>query len=240
MGHCCPTCSVTGPTPTVSPSFLLAQAIFEPSLFSLWIPLHSINTVNLHLSAYEDGTECSETSAYKIQTPGNYPEESIQRLQHCPKQRYFTLILTNFGDQRFDLITVLLSQLWVIFVGSWQDYQVSYVNSCGVKMVCCACFYLVLHFLKWGCTALPTVRIMFSTFTGPLLSITLPSKADDIVNNSVRFKRHLSRDNLVSRWYLVMFCGLHHLLWNYHYLLIFHFDEPICRQSWGNLHWNVT
>ena len=29
-----------------------------------------------HLPAYEDGTECSETSAYKIQTPGNYPEES--------------------------------------------------------------------------------------------------------------------------------------------------------------------
>jgi hypothetical protein len=24
-------------------------------------------------------TACSETSAYKIQTPGNYPEESIQR-----------------------------------------------------------------------------------------------------------------------------------------------------------------
>jgi len=23
-------------------------------------------------------TECSETSAYKIQTPGNYPEENIQ------------------------------------------------------------------------------------------------------------------------------------------------------------------
>jgi hypothetical protein len=31
-----------------------------------------------HLPAYEDGTECSETSAYKILTPGNYPEESIQ------------------------------------------------------------------------------------------------------------------------------------------------------------------
>ena len=27
-------------------------------------------------------TECSETSAYKIQTPGNYPEESIQNLEH--------------------------------------------------------------------------------------------------------------------------------------------------------------
>jgi len=26
-------------------------------------------------------TECSETSAYKIQTPGNYPEENIQHIQ---------------------------------------------------------------------------------------------------------------------------------------------------------------
>jgi len=26
-------------------------------------------------------TVCSETSAYKIQTPGNYPEESIQQIQ---------------------------------------------------------------------------------------------------------------------------------------------------------------
>jgi len=28
-----------------------------------------------YLPACEDGTECSEMSAYKIQTPGNYPEE---------------------------------------------------------------------------------------------------------------------------------------------------------------------
>ena len=34
-------------------------------------------------------TECSETSAYKIQTPGNYPEESIQ---HC-----YELLFTKFG-----------------------------------------------------------------------------------------------------------------------------------------------
>jgi len=31
-----------------------------------------------YLSASEDGTECSKTSAYKTQTPGNYPEESIK------------------------------------------------------------------------------------------------------------------------------------------------------------------
>jgi len=27
-------------------------------------------------------TECSETSAYKIQTPGNNPKESIQHTEH--------------------------------------------------------------------------------------------------------------------------------------------------------------
>jgi len=35
-------------------------------------------------------TGCSETSAYKIQTPGNYPEESIQQVlnynNHVVKQ----------------------------------------------------------------------------------------------------------------------------------------------------------
>ena len=40
--------------------------------------LHLHRQVGVHLPAYEDGTECSETSAYKIQTPGNYQEENIQ------------------------------------------------------------------------------------------------------------------------------------------------------------------
>jgi len=44
-----------------------------------------------YLPAYEDGTECSETSAYKIQTPGNYPEERIQHSKHLEslKSRIF-------------------------------------------------------------------------------------------------------------------------------------------------------
>ena len=29
------------------------------------------------LTTHIDGTECSETSAYKLQTPGNNPKESI-------------------------------------------------------------------------------------------------------------------------------------------------------------------
>jgi len=48
----------------------------------IWIPQLFSNLVIIHLPAYEDGTECSETSAYKIQTPENYPEESIQHTEH--------------------------------------------------------------------------------------------------------------------------------------------------------------
>jgi hypothetical protein len=32
-----------------------------------------------YLPTYEDGTQCSKTLAYKIQTLGNHPEESIQQ-----------------------------------------------------------------------------------------------------------------------------------------------------------------
>jgi hypothetical protein len=34
------------------------------------------------LPAYEDGTKYSEMSAYKIQMPGNCPEEDIQHTEH--------------------------------------------------------------------------------------------------------------------------------------------------------------
>jgi len=48
-----------------------------------------LKTIYVHLVCYlnilqnsrcndKDVTECSETSAYKIPTPGNYPEESTQ------------------------------------------------------------------------------------------------------------------------------------------------------------------
>jgi len=31
---------------------------------------------------YEDGTKCSETSAHKIQKPGNHPKETMQHSEH--------------------------------------------------------------------------------------------------------------------------------------------------------------
>jgi len=51
-------------------------------------------------------TECSETSAYKIQTPRNYPEENIQQVRtyspECPRLlflRWLALWPTN-SDSR--------------------------------------------------------------------------------------------------------------------------------------------
>jgi len=67
------------PLPCHPPSYWLR--LFSSQTFScintqtFLKPSHSA-----YLSAYEDGkkTECSEMSAYKFQTLGNYPEESIQ------------------------------------------------------------------------------------------------------------------------------------------------------------------
>jgi hypothetical protein len=68
-------------TNTLVVCFLLgnspASEFYIPTFRSTLFHLHRQVGV-LHVPASEDGTECSETSAYKIQTSGNYPEESIQ------------------------------------------------------------------------------------------------------------------------------------------------------------------
>jgi len=41
-----------------------------------------VDILHIYLPMKMEQTECSETSAYKIQTPGNYLEESIQHSEH--------------------------------------------------------------------------------------------------------------------------------------------------------------
>jgi hypothetical protein len=59
-----------------SPASEFYMSTFRNTLF------HLHRRISMKNSAYEDGTECSETSTYKIQTPGNYPEESVQHSEH--------------------------------------------------------------------------------------------------------------------------------------------------------------
>jgi hypothetical protein len=86
------TCSVTGPTPTLSPSSYWRR-LFSSQTFSRLIPKLFSNFVIYHIPDYEDGTECSETSAYTIQTPGNYPKESIQH------NNFLTVKNTKFSQR---------------------------------------------------------------------------------------------------------------------------------------------
>jgi hypothetical protein len=75
-------CKRTHPYPVILLPIGLGYFQTKPS--PVWIPQLFSNLVIIHLFAYEDGTECSETSVYKIQTPGNYPEENIQyKYKYC-------------------------------------------------------------------------------------------------------------------------------------------------------------
>jgi len=73
-------CNRTHPYPvTLLP---IGSGYFRTKVFPSRIPQHFSNLVILHLPTYENGTECSETSAYKIRTSENYPEESIRYTEH--------------------------------------------------------------------------------------------------------------------------------------------------------------
>ena len=49
-------------------------------------------------------TECSETSAYKLQTPENYPEESVQHSEHSESLKSRIIILVHISDLTFSSI----------------------------------------------------------------------------------------------------------------------------------------
>jgi len=55
-------------------SFALLYAFF-------WVISLRLSFICRRFGTLFHGTECSETSAYKIQTSGNYTEESIQHLE---------------------------------------------------------------------------------------------------------------------------------------------------------------
>ena len=74
-----------------------------------------------YLPAYEDGTECSETSAYKIQTPGNYPEESIQ-------VSYYLFFL-YFWYSNTDISTILSDSFHTTYVNMQPTAETWSLNS---------------------------------------------------------------------------------------------------------------
>jgi hypothetical protein len=67
---------VSLPAPTLSPSFRVAQAITRAKIFPYKYPILSIPVI-LHTYSSMKMEQCSETSALKLQTSVNNPEESV-------------------------------------------------------------------------------------------------------------------------------------------------------------------
>ena len=62
------------------PPFYWLRLFSSQTLFRINTPTFSTPVIlHTYLPMKMEQTECSETSAYKIQTLGNYPEESIQQ-----------------------------------------------------------------------------------------------------------------------------------------------------------------
>ena len=58
-----------------------ASEVYMPTFRNTLFHLHFsflVHSTHIYLPMKIEQTECSETSAYKIQSPGNYPKESIQ------------------------------------------------------------------------------------------------------------------------------------------------------------------
>ena len=62
---------------------MLSYGLF-PGVWILYADVSEqyVPSSHTYLPMKMEQTECSETSAYTIQTPGNNPEESIQHLEH--------------------------------------------------------------------------------------------------------------------------------------------------------------
>jgi len=59
-----------------------ASGFYMPTFQNTLFHLHrQVDSTHIYLPMKMEQTECSETSVYKLQTPGNYPKESI-RLSH--------------------------------------------------------------------------------------------------------------------------------------------------------------
>jgi len=68
----------------------LASTFYVPTFRNTLFHLHRCCKQEESCTTYEDETECSETSAHKIQTPGIHPKE---RKQHYAIPVYTTVFL---------------------------------------------------------------------------------------------------------------------------------------------------
>jgi hypothetical protein len=77
-----------------------ASKFYMSTFWNILFHLH--RQVFTYLPMKIEQTECSETSTYKIQAPGNYAEENIQHREHCGSLK--SKILLNIGDKLLERV----------------------------------------------------------------------------------------------------------------------------------------
>jgi hypothetical protein len=73
----------------------IGSGYFRAKPSPVWIPQQFSNLIILHLPAYEDGTVCSERSAYKIQTLVNYPPKKTYIFYDCLCSGAFRFVIKH-------------------------------------------------------------------------------------------------------------------------------------------------
>jgi hypothetical protein len=101
-------------TSTWSGTFILKDGRFTFIFKVLIFTLKQLKHLHRQVLAYEEGTECFETSTYKIQTPWNYPEGNIQHTEYGDslKSRSSNMFRCNHHHQGTHYLSLL--QLYLL------------------------------------------------------------------------------------------------------------------------------
>jgi hypothetical protein len=161
------TCFVNGDHPYSVTLLTSGLGYFRAKLSPICIPQLFSNLVIIRLLACEDGTECSKMSAYKIQTPENYPEENMQHTEHGESLKLRILLdcvaveMTALQSFKVWGTTCLVTQQHVpedvnvhhhccaLCVPQTLQHQhfmrpCTRPSHCGI-CICSGCFYIITH-----------------------------------------------------------------------------------------------
>ena len=112
-----------------------------------------------YLLAYEEGTDCSETSEYKIQTPGNYPEESIQHSEQDESMKsrinifpfiivclsdyvgFFTILLCEIND-KYNIFRTFYQSIKLNVSKEWQFHPTVDIFQVKQLLIIFGCSYM--------------------------------------------------------------------------------------------------
>jgi len=156
-----------------------------------------------HLPSYEDETECSETSAYKIQMPENHPKESIQAYIYV----YIYRVIQEESAIFWDIIVcVILSKnfIWT-WVRFWTVTELwAFINSRTCPLVNCVLrnqlagdvLNLVAYRLRCKRYVCVTWLAQFTTERQPVLRPAVAFSKTSFKHRSIQIKGNFTKSTL--------------------------------------------